>query len=387
MMRWTLTKGMMEMADNVVLRNIKMLDGTSADIVIENRKIVDIALPGMGAGEKVIDYQEETYASSGWIDMHVHAFPEFEPYGDDIDEIGYKTGVTTIVDAGSTGADRVHELVKRAQQAKTNVFAFLNISRIGLERVDELSDLSLLNKEGLKQAVKENKDFIVGLKARISSSVVGQNDIEPLKVAREFSKETKLPLMVHIGSGPPDINDVLSLLKKKDVMTHFLNGKANNLFDETGKPLPAFLKTIKRGIHLDVGHGNASFSFKTAEQAKEYGIHFHTISTDIYRKNRLRGPVYSMANVLNKFLCLGYSLKEVINGVTVDAAAWLNKPELGRITKGDIANLTLFSVEDETIDLIDSDGEKREAKQRIEVKGVVVNGEYHACKVWAEAGY
>lgn len=367
------------MADNVVLQNIKMLDGTSVDIVIRDKRIINITSPGTAIGGRIINYQNKVYVSSGWIDMHVHAFPEFDPYGDDIDEIGYKTGVTTIVDAGSTGADRIHDLVDNSRKSKTNVFAFLNISRIGLKRVDELSDLSLLNKEELKRAVRENRNFIVGLKARISNSVVGENDIKPLKIAREFSKETGLPLMVHIGSGPPDINDVLDLLKKNDVITHFLNGKANNLFDNQGKPLPKFLKAMERGIHLDVGHGNASFSFKTAEQAKKYGVHFNTISTDIYRKNRLHGPVYSMACVLNKFLCLGYSLKEVIAAVTVDAAAWLNKPELGRIMEGDIANLTLFSVEDETIDLIDSDGEKRKADQRIEVKGVVVNGEYNVC--------
>ncbi|WP_040977899.1 amidohydrolase/deacetylase family metallohydrolase [Oceanobacillus jeddahense] len=368
------------MADNVVLRNLKMLDGTSVDIVVENRRIIDIASSGTATGEHIIDYKNKVYVSSGWIDMHVHAFPEFDPYGDDIDEIGYKTGVTTIVDAGSTGADRIHDLAGNSKKSKTNVFAFLNISRIGLKRVDELSDLSLLNKEELKRAAKENNDFIVGLKARISNSVVGGNDIEPLKIAREFSKETNLPLMVHIGSGPPDINDVLDLLEKKDVITHFLNGKSNNLFDEEGKPLPKFLKAMERGVHLDVGHGNASFSFKTAEQAKKHGIHFNTISTDIYRKNRLYGPVYNMASVLNKFLCLGYSLKEVIDAVTVHAAAWLNKPELGRISKGDIANLTLFSIEeDETIDLVDSEGEHRKTDQRVEVKGVVINGEYNEC--------
>ncbi|GAA0346211.1 amidohydrolase/deacetylase family metallohydrolase [Oceanobacillus oncorhynchi subsp. oncorhynchi] len=367
------------MADNVVLQNVKTVDGTSIDIVIKNKKIIDIASPGTATGEKVIDYKSKVYVSSGWIDMHVHAFLEFDPYGDNIDEIGYKSGVTTIIDAGSTGADRIHDLVANAKKSKTNVCAFLNISRIGLKRVDELSDLSLLNKKELMRAFEESKDFIVGLKARISSSVVGENNVEPLKIARAFSKETDLPLMVHIGSGPPDINDVLKLLEKNDIITHFLNGKSNNLFDYEGKPLSNFLKAIDRGVHLDVGHGNASFSFKTAEQAKEHGIHFNTISTDIYRKNRLYGPVYNMANVLNKFLYLGYSLKEIIDAITVRAAAWLNKPELGRIARGDIANLTLFSVEDEPIDLIDSEGEKRVADQRIKVKGVVVNGEYNEC--------
>jgi dihydroorotase len=370
---------MIDMTARFVLQNVKTTDGNAADIVVENRKIVDIAPPGTGVGEKVIDFENKVYISSGWIDMHVHAFPEFDPYGDDIDEIGYKLGVTTTVDAGSTGADRIHDLVSNSKKSKTNVFAFLNISRIGLKQVDELSDLSWLNEEGLLKAVTENKDFIVGLKARISKSVVGPNGVEPLKIARKFSRDTDLPLMVHIGSGPPNINDVLNLLEKDDVITHYLNGKANNLFEESGKPLPKLLKAIERGVHLDVGHGNASFSFQTAEQAKEHGIHFDTISTDIYRKNRLHGPVYSMANVLTKFLNLGYSLEEVIDAVTVNAAKWLKKPALGRILAGDIANLTLFSVEDESIALLDSEGEERKADQRVVVKGVVINGEYIEC--------
>jgi dihydroorotase len=185
--------------------------------------------------------------------------------------------------------------------------------------------------------------------------------------------------MVHIGSGPPTIHEVLALMEKEDIMTHYLNGKSNNLFGELGVPLPSFLQAIKRGVHLDVGHGNASFSFRTAEQAKEHGIKFDTISTDIYRKNRLHGPVFSMADLLTKFLYLGYSLQEIMDAVTVNAARWLKKPELGRIVTGDIANLTLFSVEDQSVVLRDSEGEKRIHDKKIVVKGVVMNGEYIEC--------
>ncbi|XZF74223.1 amidohydrolase/deacetylase family metallohydrolase [Bacillus sp. AL-1R] len=367
------------MKDHFVLQNVKMIDGSSVDIIVENKRIKDIVAAGCGYGEKLVDYKHNVFVSSGWIDMHVHAYAEFEPYGDDVDEIGYKTGVTTIVDAGSTGADNLSKLVSSCKKSKTNVFAFLNISRIGLIRIDELSDLTWLNEDQLKNTIAEHKDFIIGLKARISKSVVGENGVEPLKIARQFSNDTNLPLMVHIGSGPPDINDVLNLLEEKDIITHYLNGKANNLFDEKGRPLPNFLKAINRGVHLDVGHGNASFSFKTALQAKEHGIKFDTISTDIYRKNRLNGPVYSMSHVLSKFLYLGYSLEEIIDAVTVNAAKWLNKPELGRISIGNLANLTLFTVEDEVTTLLDSEGEERQAKQKIVVKGVVINGEHIEC--------
>ncbi|MCY9664090.1 amidohydrolase/deacetylase family metallohydrolase [Paenibacillus alginolyticus] len=366
------------MQKRFVLHNVKHLNGENLDIVVEDGMIADLTRSGSGQGNQIFDYSG-AYVSSGWIDLHTHAFPDFDPYGDEIDEIGIKQGVTTIVDAGSCGADRIADLAASRERAQTNLFAFLNISRIGLKRVDELSNMAWIDKEKAVQAANQYKDFIVGLKARISKSVVRDCGIEPLIAARALSHETSLPLMVHIGSGPPSIEDILSLLEKKDIITHYLNGKANNLFDKDGKPLQAFTEAIQRGVHLDVGHGTASFSFQVAEAAKQHHIGLDTISTDIYRGNRLNGPVYSMSHVLTKFLYLGYPLEEVIAAVTTHAANWLEKPELGRIQIGDVANLTLFTVENEPTTLVDSEGDKRIADQIIQAKGVVVNGSLIKC--------
>ncbi|WP_438348780.1 amidohydrolase/deacetylase family metallohydrolase [Paenibacillus sp. FA6] len=367
------------MKKRLVLQNVKTVDEQLNDIVIEDGIIVEIAQAGAAEGEHSYNCSD-LYVSSGWIDLHVHAFPAFDPYGDEIDEIGVKQGVTTIVDAGSCGADQIADLRTSAEQARTNVFAFLNISRIGLKRVDELSNLDWIDMEQAVQAAHDHKGFVVGLKARISQSVVKDNGIQPLRLARILSYKTLLPLMVHIGSAPPDIEEVLALLEKNDIVTHYLNGKSNNLFDsEEGNPLQVLLDALDRGVHLDVGHGTASFSFKVAEMAKRHGIQLNTISTDIYRRNRLDGPVYSMASVMSKFLYLGYSLEEVVTAVTRNAAAWLNKPELGRIQVGDFANLTLFAVKQGHVTLTDSEDEQRVADRYIEAKGVVVNGSFITC--------
>lgn len=365
------------MKKRLVLRNVRRVNGNAIDIVISDGKITEVTSAGNGHGE-ILDCSD-VYVSSGWIDLHVHAFPEFDPYGDEIEEIGIKQGVTTIVDAGSCGADRIADLVKSKERAKTNLFSFLNISRIGLERIDELSNLDWIDKEKVVHAANEYKDVIVGLKARISKSVVGDSGIEPLHIARGLSNDTSLPLMVHVGSGPPSIEEIVQLLEGGDVITHYLNGKENNLFDDQGKPLQVLTDAIDRGVYLDVGHGTSSFSFKVAEAAKRHNIRFHTISTDIYRGNRLKGPVYSMSNVLSKFLHLGYSLEEVIAAVTTHPANLIKKPALGRIKVGDVANLTLFGVENKPITLMDSEGTKRLAEKRIETKGVVVNGEFIEC--------
>ncbi|MED3572954.1 amidohydrolase/deacetylase family metallohydrolase [Cytobacillus praedii] len=366
------------MDERYVLQNAQFVTGHSADIVIENQKIIEITNAWKGVGALKIDCSG-LHISSGWIDLHVHAFNELEPYGDQIEEIGIKQGVTTIVDAGSCGSDRIADLSAIKDSFKTNVFAFLNISRIGLSRTDELSNLDWINEEGIMNSLHLFHEFIVGLKVRISKSVVGNNGVEPLRVARDLSKKTSMPLMVHIGSSPPPIDEVISLLEGNDILTHYLNDKPNNLFDSEGNPLQIFLDAIDRGVHLNVGHGTESFSFKVAEMAKTHKIGLHTISTDIYRSNRLNGPVFSLANVLSKFLYLGYPLEEIINAVTINAANWLRKPHLGRIKIGDIANLTLFKVQSSQITLIDSEGDIREAKKEIIPKGVVINGEFLTC--------
>ncbi|RJG22775.1 amidohydrolase/deacetylase family metallohydrolase [Paenibacillus thiaminolyticus] len=374
------------MTERIVLRGLKRVDGTYMDLVVEDGIIAGITEAGASHGGDIIDYTNtETYVSSGWIDLHVHAFEEFDPYGDAIDKIGVEQGVTTVVDAGSMGADRIGDLRAKAEQAATNVLALLNISKIGLKRTDELSDLAWIDPVAVREAIAEHNDFIVGLKARISRSVVRDCGIEPLKQARALSDDTGLPVMVHIGSAPPGIEDIIPYLQRDDVITHYLNGKANNLFRDNGEPLRVLTDAIARGVHLDVGHGTASFSFMVAESAKRHRIPFHTISSDIYRSNRLNGPVYSLARVMSKFLYLGYSLAEVVASVTVNAADWLKKPELGRIQVGDQANLTLFQVRNEPVELTDSDGDVRIGQQYLVAKGVFANGKYVACEVRTEA--
>lgn len=365
-----------------VLRNLQLVDGRTVDISIQDGIITAITPPGRAEGRSLLDCSG-LYGSSGWIDLHVHAVPELDPYGDQIDEIGVKQGVTTLVDAGSCGADRIGDFYSASLQAATRVFALLNISRIGLARTDELSKLDWIDRTCALAAAEAYPEFIVGLKARISQSVVKGSGIQPLKLARSLSEETKLPLMVHIGSAPPAISEVLELLRAGDVITHYLNGKANNLFRADGTPLQELLDAVARGVHLDVGHGTASFSFQVAEQAKQAGIALNTISTDIYRGNRLNGPVYSMANVLSKFLYLGYPLEEVIAAVTSRAAQWLGRPELGRIRVGDPAHLTLFAVKETPAALIDSEGERRVSNRHIEAKGVIIHGKFIECEVQA----
>ncbi len=373
---------------NIILRNAKLISGERIDLAIREGKIAEqtAAWAWQGQADSELDCTG-LFLSSGWIDMHVHAYAAFSPYGDEIDEIGVRQGAATIVDAGSCGADNIANLFEAGRQAKTNLLAFLNISRIGLERIDELSNMEWIDFGLAQERLEQYGDFIAGFKARISRSVVGTNELEPLRIARRLADECGQRMMVHIGSGPPHIEEILPLLCAGDIITHYLHGKKNGLFANNGEPIAAFAEAISRGVVLDTGHGRASFSFQTADYAKRNGIVFDTISTDIYRDNRLNGPVYSISNVLSKFLYLGYPLEQIIQAVTVRPARWLGRPELGRIQEGDAAHLTLFSVEKEEALLVDSEGETRQANQMIYARGTIIHDEFIKCEVRAKASY
>ncbi|AIC94415.1 amidohydrolase/deacetylase family metallohydrolase [Shouchella lehensis] len=357
-----------------IIRKARFVTGKPKDIVIENGKFMAIVDEYAGEGEEV-SFEEDVYMSSGWIDLHTHAFPGFPPYCAEPDEIGYKTGVTTVVDAGTCGSDQIDSFYRLATKSMTRIFAFLNISSVGLSRMDELSDLSFISAPAIEHALESYPSFIVGLKARMSASVVGTNDIQPLLLAKAVQQQK--PLMVHIGSAPPNIDSILNELKQGDIITHCYNGKANNLFREDGKPLLSLQEARERGVALDVGHGTESFSFEVAEQALKEHVHFDTISTDIYERNQRHGPVYDMASTLTKCLALGCSLETVIQAVTEAPARLIGRTDIGTIKVGANADLTLFKLEHgRSYSWIDSHGAVRQTTYRIKPLAVYIGGTY-----------
>ena len=127
----------------------------------------------------------------------------------------------------------------------------------------------------------------------MSSSVVGKNGTRPLVLVKEIQRENRqLPLMVHIGNNPPNLDEIADLLTRGDIITHCYNGKPNRILTPSVR---CASRSSARcgGVLLDVGHGTASFSFEVARRAIKLGILPHTISSDIYCRNRMNGPVHS----------------------------------------------------------------------------------------------
>lgn len=129
------------------------------------------------------------YVSAGWIDDHVHCYDQLTLYYDDADADGVQSGVTTVIDAGSTGADNIGDFYERTRAKRTNVYAMINISKTGILAQDELGDMSRVQWEPFKQAVDKYPDFIVGIKARESHSVVVDNGVQPLIKAKDYQRQ------------------------------------------------------------------------------------------------------------------------------------------------------------------------------------------------------
>lgn len=359
---------------DLIIKNARLIDDTITDLAIEKGKIAVIGTVNETA-KKIIDLKAQYYVSAGWIDSHTHCFARSPIYYDEPDCIGVKSGVTTVVDAGSVGANDIDEFYYLAKQAQTHVFSFLNISKIGLIRQNELADMNDIDIALFDQALQKYPQFIIGIKVRMSRSCVGDNGIKPLIQAKEMQKKSGLPLMIHVGNNPPNLDDIADILTNGDIITHCFNGKPNKIFDQNNQLKDSIKRAIKRGVILDIGHGGESFSFAVAEKAKDLNIYPNTISSDIYSKNRIHGPVFSLANIMTKFICMGYSKQRIIDSVTTNAAAILHLAHKGRLAVGYDADITIFKFKQEKIALSDAEGEVREANEQFVPLACIVAGQ------------
>lgn len=362
---------------DLILRRARLCDEQLVDIALRDGKIAVVGNV-TGTAQQERDLAGRWYVSAGWIDSHVHCYAKSPVYHDEADAVGVAQGVTTVVDAGSTGADQIDDFRQLTRHATTDVRALINVARTGIVTQNELADMRQIDEAAVVQAVTRHPGFIVGLKARMSSSVVGENGIAPLIRAKAIQHAAgDLPLMVHIGNDPPVLEEIAERLTAGDIITHCFNGKPNRILSAQGELKAAVSQALARGVTLDIGHGSASFSFAVARQAIARGILPDTISSDIYCRNRLHGPVHSLAHVMSKFLALGMTLPQVIACVTTQAAAALRLSGKGDLTPGSDADLTIFSVNQKTRPFTDAEGEQVAGEHHFLPVAVTVAGQWH----------
>ncbi len=338
------------------------------DVGIAGGKIMSVApdLPRADAGQVV--NLAGLIVTPGLIDMHMHAYWGGTDISVDPDRDCLPRGVTTMVDGGSAGAYNFGAFRKLIlEPARSRILAFLNLSTIGQVdvRVGEYSNLTWLDAEAATRCLEENRDYLLGLKVRLSRDAVGQNGLLPLEMARAVADRTGTRLMVHVGETDAPLSEILELLRAGDIVSHFLTPRQHGILGEGGRPLPAVRQAVARGVWLDVAQGRMHLSFRVARAAFKLGLLPHTISTDLSRYGMM-GSVKDLPNVLSCFMALGLTLQQVIERATTVPAKVLGlSDEVGALRAGCSADVAVFAVEEGQFEFADSTGERVTGRQRL----------------------
>jgi dihydroorotase len=375
------------MAYDLVLKGGRVIDPAQnldaiADVAFANARVAAIGNdigPSDAAESRDVSGR---IVAPGFIDLHTHVYWGGTSLGVDPTDAARRSGVTTLVDAGSAGPGNFRGFRKHViEPSEPRVLAYLHISFAGIFAfskrimVGESGDLRLMSPADAVAIANEHRDIIVGIKVRVGRNASGSSGVAPLDIALQVAEELGLPLMAHIDEPPPSYEDVLNRLRPGDVLTHCFRPFPNSPVTGQGAIKSAVLEARQRGILFDVGHGMGSFAFKTARAMLAAGFMPDTISSDLHALN-LDGPVFDQATTLSKFLNLGAPLVDVVRATTANAAAAIRRPELGTLRAGSAGDATVFSVREGRFPLVDSAGEEMIGSKKLQIEGVALRGSW-----------
>ena len=347
------------------------------DIAITDGKIAEVASNiNPNQARKVINISG-LYVTPGLIDMHVHVFMGNEPgaYIADgatsvmPDGFTFRSGVTTVVDAGSSGW-RNFELFKEQtiDKANTRVLALLNIVGTGMRSRFEEQDVTDMNPVMTAHMITRlYPEILVGVK-----SAHYWGDFTQVDKAVEAGKLANVPVMIDFGEHDPP-NSIKSLflehLRPGDMFTHtFANiGQRESIVDENGMVKPFIFDAQKKGIVFDVGHGGGSFTWRQAVPAIKQGFMPTVISTDLHTQS-MNGAMKDLCNVLSKFMAIGMTLEEVISRATWIPAKVINRPDLGHLSVGAEADIAVLKLREGDFGYIDVRRKKVNSSQKLEAE-------------------
>ena len=360
---------------DIVLKGGHLIDpknGVDAqmDVAIAGSKIAAVA-PDISASQakKVIDVHG-LRITPGLIDIHTHLFfttgaggawagdESIQP-----DAFSFRTGVTTMADAGSAGW-RGFETFRHfvIDRAKTRVFAFINISGLGMLTDAAEQEISEFQPQEVARLAKKHRDVVVGVK----SAHYQKPDWTSVKRAVEAGKLAGIPVMVDFGWFLPERpywQLVTEHLRPGDITTHCFRAPVPWV-DEHGKLYDYLRQARKRGVIFDVGHGGGSFVFRNAVPAVEQGFYPDSISTDLHGGSMNAG-MQDMPTTMSKFLAMGEPLVEVIRESTINPATEIQHPELGHVTVGAPADVAVWELRSGDFGFADASSGRLTGKQRL----------------------
>jgi dihydroorotase len=341
------------------------------DVAIAGGRIAAVE-PGLDAGEAQVVNASGRIVVPGLIDVHTHYAREAQG-----PRICLEDGVTAWVDAGSAGADAIADQVAVARAAPQQGRVLVNIGRQGILPGGDTMDLDLADVGAAREAIARHRDYVVGVKARLSRNVAA-DDVEVLRRTQAAASAFDLPVMIHMGQTVSPLSTLFALLKPGDIVTHMYAPPPNAIVGDDGRMRPAVLEARRRGVRFDVANGRRGhIRWDTFDQIMQTGFLPDTISTDGNTTSRSVPGVVDLPNVMSKFLDAGMSLSQVVACVTVNASrAFPHLNDRGTLHVGARADLALLELRHGLFDFVDNYENLRTGGQRLFPRGTVLGGEW-----------
>ena len=373
---------------DILIKNGHVIDAKNnlnkiIDIAIVDNKIALIQKNiSIKSALKIID-ANGLYVSPGLIDIHSHNFHGTEPnnYLSNSfaalppDGFSFRSGVTTIVDVGGAGWRNFKTFKEQIiDRSKTRVLSFLNIIGSGMKGGAVEQNLSDMEPSKTVETVNKFPNEIVGIKL---AHFNGYNWI-PVDRVVEAGRLANVPVMIDFGGSDPELpldKLLLEKLRPGDIFTHayaHVRGRTP-IVDKNGKLREYVLEAQRKGIVFDVGHGGGSFLFEQAIPAIKQGLKPNSISTDLHTGS-MNGGMKNIVNVMSKFLNMGIEIDEIIKLTTWNPAKYIKRTDLGHLSVGAEADITLLNLRKGDFGFIDTQGKRMKGNNLLECELTIKAG-------------
>jgi len=374
---------------DLLIRNGRLIDprnGIDAkmDIAVRDGKVAQVATKIEGTAKQAVD-ATGMIVSPGLIDIHGHIFhgtQEDHYLSDGLsalppDGFTLRVGVTTIVDCGGAGWRNFSTFKKNViDKSITRVLSFLNIVGHGMRGGNWEQDLADMDPKLSANAARAHKAHIVGFKLAHYSGY----DWTPTERVVEAGRQADMPVIIDFGGAKPALpleELFLRKLRPGDIYTHAyakLDGSRETIVDEPTNTVKPFVRTAReRGIIFDVGYGGASFNYTQAIPALKAGFPPTTISTDLHTGS-MNGSMKDQLSVMSKFMQMGMSLPEVVQASTWAPAKAIKREELGHLSVGAEADITVLIVRKGDFGFYDKTGYRVKGSEKFECEMTIRAG-------------
>jgi dihydroorotase len=362
----------------LLLKNGHVIDpanniNAKMDVAISGGKIVKVAQTIAAADAKQVIDVNGFYVCPGLIDVHTHVFVGSKPetFADGSlsispDDITLKAGITTVVDAGTSGWRNFQVFKDQViDRSKTRILAFLNIAGAGMSGKPMQEDLADMDAGKVLETIQKYPDVIVGVKIGHYEG----KDWTPFDRALEAGNRSNLPLLVECHLPQYSLEDQLMKMRSGDIITHSFEkvSERMSVVDDNKSVRPFVKEAQKRGILFDLGHGGAGFWFSEAIPALQQGLAPNSFGTDLHRFS-INAGMKDMLNVMSKYMAMGMSKEDVLLRATWLPAKSIKREDLGHLREGAVADVAVLSIRDGNFGFTDAGGNRINGKQKFEAQ-------------------